>query len=644
MSRAGLALAALCLVPPLAAQTPARPWPYPVFETRGFQRAVEQGSRTRTGLPGPRYWQQRAEYRLQAALDPSTGRLQGEGEVRYHNRSPDTLRVVVFHLYQNLFAPDGVRNEPVPVTGGTVLERVAAQGRELAAGETGPGWSVDATRLWIRLPEPLAPGTSADFAFRWSFTVAPDGAPRGGTDGEVFFLSYWYPQVAVYDDVNGWQADPYLSNAEFYMGFGDYEVALTVPEGWLIGATGTLTNPEEVLAPRTRERLREVLRGKAIVRVVTDADRGGGTATARGANGTLTWRFRAENVRDFAFGTSDRYLWDATTASAGRRLAPAQPEGTLIHTFYRPSRRAWAWDQSARYAQHSIEFLSEFLWPYPYPQATAVDGVTSCAGMEYPMITCIGGPRDTLSLYSVTVHELAHMWFPMQVGSDEKRFAWQDEGLTRFNQAQAMRAFFRGYDREAITRDSYLQLARDGAEVELMRHGDLYPYRAPAYGVATYDKMATNLATLRGMVGEQRFLKAYREYGLRWLGKHPTPFDFFNSFNASLGQDLSWFWRTWWFETWPLDQAIGEVRMAPDSVAITIEDRGLAPMPVRLAVRRADGSTMRYELPVDTWRTGERRATFKVRAQPLITSVEIDPENLFPDVDRTNQIWRNLPR
>jgi hypothetical protein len=615
-----------------------------VFETRGVQRAVELGTRTRTGVPGPKYWQQRAEYRLQASLDPAARRRQGEGEVRYHNRSPDTLRVVVFHLYQNLYAPDGLRNEPVPITGGTVLQRVAAQGQELAASGTGPGWSVDATRLLIRLPEPLAPGASADFGFRWSFSVAPDGAPRGGTDGEVFFLSYWYPQVAVYDDVNGWQADPYLSNAEFYMGFGDYEVALTVPEGWLIGSTGTLTNPEEVLAPRTRERLREVLRGKAIVRVVTDADRGAGAATTRGANGTLTWRFRAENVRDFAFGTSDQYLWDATTASGGGRLPAVRPEGTLIHTFYRPSRRAWAWDQSARYAQHSIEFLSEFLWPYPYPHATAVDGVTSCAGMEYPMITCIGGPRDTLSLYSVTVHELGHMWFPMQVGSDEKRFAWQDEGLTRFNQAQAMRAFFRGYNREAITRDSYLQLAREGAEVELMRHGDLYPYRAPAYGVASYDKMATNLATLRGMVGEQRFLKAYREYGLRWLGKHPTPFDFFNSFNASLGQDLSWFWRTWWYETWPLDQAIGEVRMAPDSVAITIEDRGLAPMPVRLAVRRADGSTLRYELPVETWRTGERRATIKVRAQPLITSVEIDPENLFPDVDRTNQIWRNLPR
>ncbi|HEX9164816.1 MAG TPA: M1 family metallopeptidase, partial [Gemmatimonadales bacterium] len=483
-----------------AAQAPARPRPYPVFETREFQRAVERGTRTRTGRPGANYWQQKAEYRLQAALDPATKRLQGEAEVRYHNRSPDTLRVVVFHLYQNLFAPDGVRNEPVPVTGGTTLHRVVAQGRELAAGGGAePGWSVDATRLRVRLPEPLVPGASADFAFRWSFTVAPDGAPRGGTDGEVFFLSYWYPQVAVYDDVTGWQADPYMSNAEFYMGYGDYDVALTVPEGWLIGATGALQNPEEVLGPAVRLRLREAASGAGVVPVVSDADRGAGTATARGAGGTLTWRFRAENVRDFAFGTSDQYLWDATTASVGR-LADGQPERRMIHTFYRPSRRAWAWDQSARYARHSIEFLSGYLWRYPYPQATAVDGVTSCAGMEYPMITCIGGPRDTLALYSVTVHELAHMWFPMQVGSDEKRFAWQDEGLTRYNQAQGMRDFFRGYQRETITRDSYLRLARDGGEVELMRHGDLYPYGAPAYGVATYDKMATNVVSLRGLV------------------------------------------------------------------------------------------------------------------------------------------------
>lgn len=641
--------AALCGAGPLAAQTvpaPARPRPYPVFESRPFTRAVELETRTRTGRPGPKYWQQFAEYRLEATLDPAAKKLSGTGSVTYHNRSPDTLRVVVFHLYQDLFAPNGIRNEAVPITGGMQLTKISAQGRALAVAtdDSSAAYQRFATLLYIRLPQPLLPGASAPFEFAWNFTVTPDGAPRGGTDGEVFFLSYWYPQVAVYDDVNRWQDDPYKGNSEFYMGYGNYDVALTVPEGWLIGSTGTLANPGEVLAGPVRERLLRATQTRDIVRIVADEDRGVGKATARGTGGQLTWRFRADTVRDFAFGASDQYLWDATTATVGDADGDTRPDRTLIHTFYRPSRRAWAWDQSARYGQHSIEFLSGYLWPYPYPQATAVDGVTSCAGMEYPMITCIGGPRDTLALYSVIVHELGHMWFPMQVGSDEKRFAWQDEGLTRFNQAQAMQQFFKGYDREGQSRENYQRLARAGGEVELMRHGDLYPYDSPAYGVASYDKMATNLVALRGLVGDRRFREAYREYGRRWINKHPTPWDFWNTFNEVLGQNLNWFWRTWWYETWTLDQAVGEVKMAADSTAITIEDLGLAPMPARVAVRRADGSTQRYEIPVTTWLFGEKRWTFKVASQPGLTSIEIDPEKLFPDMNRDNNVWRNVPR
>jgi hypothetical protein len=446
----------------------------------------------------------------------------------------------------------------------------------------------------------------------------------------------------VYDDVNHWQDDPYKGTAEFYMGYANYDVALTVPAGWLIGATGVLQNPADVLSPATRERLARAADTRDIVRVVTDDERGAGKATARGTDGRLTWRYRAENVRDFAFGASGQYLWDATTATVGDLNGDTRPDRSLIHTFYRPSRRPWAWDNSARYAQHSIEFLSGYLWPYPYPHATAVDGVTSCAGMEFPMITCIGGPRDTLLLYSVIVHELGHMWFPMQVGSDEKRFAWQDEGLTRFNQAQGMQQFFRGLDREGQARENYQRLARAGGEVELMRHGDLYPYDTPAYGIASYDKMATNMVALRGLVGDRRFREAYREYGKRWLNKHPTPWDFWNTFNEMLGQDLSWFWRTWWFETWTLDQAIGAVQATGDSTGITIEDLGLAPMPARVAVRRVDGSTQRYEVPVTTWLAGEKRWRFFVRSQPAITSIEIDPEKLFPDLNRENNVWRAI--
>jgi aminopeptidase N len=270
---------------------------------------------------------------------------------------------------------------------------------------------------------------------------------------------------------------------------------------------------------------------------------------------------------------------------------------------------------------------------------TALEGPTSCAGMEYPMLTCIGGPRDTLLLYSVQVHETAHMWFPMQVGSDERRFAWQDEGLTRFNQAQGMQAFFKGYDRERVSRENYLALARTDGEVPLMRPGDQYPYDTPAYSIASYDKMAVNMVALRALLGNDAFLAAYRTYGLRWQYKHPTQFDFFNSFNAMSGRDLSWFWRTWWYETWTLDQAIGSVVPSAGKLTVTIEDRGLAPMPVRLAITRSGGRVERQVIPVDVWLTGARQYTLTLDDAATVTSIEIDPEQVFADVDRSNNRW-----
>jgi hypothetical protein len=620
----------------------SRPRPYPVFETRDFARAVERGTRTRTGRPGPNYWQQYSTYRLEAEFDPATNRLTGHGTLRYQNRSPDTLRNVFLHLYPNLFAPDAIRNEVVPVTGGVELRRVVIGGRALAPSpnDTAVGFQVESTILRVHPASPLLPGASVELEMEWSYVVPPDGAPRGGRDGEIAYVAYWYPQFAVYDDVTRlWQTDPYMGNAEFYMGYGDYDVALTVLEGWLVAATGDLTNPAEVLTAQTRARLDSARRSRSITHVVREGDRGAGKATARGRNGKLTWRFEARNVRDFAFGTSDEYLWDATIALVGDATGDGRADTSDIHTFWRPERRAWAWDQSARYAQHSVEFLSRYLWPYPYPHMTAVDGVVSCSGMEYPMMTCIGGRRDTLALYSVTVHEIGHMWFPMQVGSDEKRFSWQDEGLTRFNQAQGMQEFFPGYDRERLSRDNYLNLARSGREVELMRHGDLYPVGSPAFAIASYDKMAINLRSLRALLGDELFLRAYREYGRRWINKHPTPYDFWNTFEDVAGRDLDWFWRTWWFETWTLDQAVGSVREEGGSLIVTVEDRGLAPMPVRLAITRADGRVDRLELPVDPWLAGTRTQTARIAGAATVRSVEIDPELAFPDVDRGNNRW-----
>ncbi len=605
-----------------------------------FSRAVSRGTRTTTGSPGAKYWQQWTDYRLEAELNPISKRLTGKGSLTYHNRSPDALTDVYVHLLHNLFAPGARHNTDVPWSvEGVELSRVTAQGQELKrAEEEAVGYEIDGTIMRIRLPRPLASGANATLEFTWRLRVPPDGAPRGGQDGETYYINYWYPQMAVYDDVNGWQIDQYLGNAEFYMGYGNYDVALTLPEGWLVTSTGTLTNPAEVLSAQTRARLDSASRAQGIVRVVTEADRTAGTSTTTGTNGRLTWRFRADSVRDVSWATSSKYLWDATNAAVGDADGDGRADTSAIHSFYRPELRASHWDQSARYSRHSVEFFSKYLLPYPYPHMTAVDGPTSCGGMEYPMMTCIGGQWDTLGLYEVITHEIGHMWFPMLIGSDEKRYAWMDEGLTQFDQSQAMADFFKGFDDEERNRRNYLSFAESGGEVELMRHGDRYPSYG-SYGVASYYKPATMLVALRGVLGEATFNKAYREYARRWLYKHPSPDDFFNTFESVSGQDLSWFWRTWLYETWRLDQAIDTVVTAGDSLEVVVENRGRALMPVRLALSRSGGKVDSLTVPANVWFGGERRRTIRVPREPAVRSIEIDPNKDFPDVDRSNQVW-----
>jgi aminopeptidase N len=254
------------------------------------------------------------------------------------------------------------------------------------------------------------------------------------------------------------------------------------------------------------------------------------------------------------------------------------------------------------------------------------------------MMTCIGGQWDTLSLYEVTTHEIGHMWFPMIVGSDEKRYAWMDEGLTQFDQSQSMDSFFKGFDDEERNRKNYLDFAEEGGEVELIHHGDHYP-NYNSYGVASYYKPAAIMVALRGVLGEQTFDRAFREYIHRWAYKHPLPYDFFNTFENVSGKDLSWFWRSWFFETWKLDQSIDTVTTDRDSVTVTVENRGKVPMPVLLSVTRIDGKVDRLSLPVDIWFHDSNRYNVRLAKEPAIRSIEIDPSREFPDVDRTNQVW-----
>ncbi len=618
-----------------AALESARPRPYPVFESKGFADAVANGTRTRTGEPGTSYWQQWARYQLSADYDPVSGKLDGTGTTAYFNRSPDTLPVVVMHLRDNAFAPDAQRNRTVPVTGGVTMTSVSVNGTAVAPFDrSNPrGYRVSGTVLVVPLTSPLLPGDSVTLGTAWTLTVPPDGAPRGGRNENVSYVSYWYPQMAVYDDVNGWTADLYRTNAEFYMGYGDYDVSITVPEKYLVASTGVLENAGAVLQDGPRQRMALAATADTTVHVVTAADLAAGRATATGTDGKLTWHFVAKNVRDVSWGTSAQFNWDATHATTDSGT-------TAINAFWLADDNPAVWSHEARYVKASIELLSKFLWPYPYPHMTAVHGPSSCGGMEYPMMTCLGGSRDTTGLFGVTVHETGHMWFPMQVGSNEKRYSWQDEGLTQFDEGNAEAAFFSSTDSSTITeaRQQYLNVARSGQEVEIMRWGDLYPDRG-VYGVATYLKTATVLGMARALLGQETFMKAYREYGRRWQYKHPTPYDLWNTFNDVSGQNLWWFWRSWFFETWQLDQAVGSVTPGANGTTIVIEDKGLVPMPSNVTVTYADGKSEMLTVPVETWLNGARSATLTARGG-AVTKVEIDAAHAFADVDPSNNLWK----
>jgi hypothetical protein len=659
--------AALSFTAPVRAQTrPAltvdsasvaadgRPTPGPVYEIPAFSEAVKRGTRTRTGRPGESNWVQYARYSIDARLDAANAIVEGRESVVYLNNSPDTLRSIAVHLRQNVFAPGSPRRSAVPITGGVKLGRVAVEGKTIRPAASSRamrtanegGYTVDGAVMWIRLAAPLPPRDSTRLEFAWSFSPAPSPSDgREGREGKnLYFIGYWYPQIAVYDDVNGWVADPYINGAEFYMDPADYDVRVTVPHGWPVGATGTLVNEDSVLSRQTRDRLASARTTRDVVHVLTAADRASGAGFARGGK-DATWHFVAKNVRDFAWGTSDQYDWDATIALVGGDEAGAT-DTVAINSFFRihPSAAAWPLG-GARFTRDAIEKMSDYLWPYPWPQMTSMEGVITSGGMEYPMMTLMQPWPDTLSLVGDLMHETGHMWFPMQVGSNETRYPWMDEGFTQFDVAQGMRVLYgeprkggRPNDSEPGQRSVYLRQAGAGHEMALMTPGDLAD--PDLYFVMYYNKTAQVMSALRAILGEDAFHRAYREYGLRWIGRHPYPADFFNTMSELTGRDLSWFWRSWFYEPWSLDQAIASVREEGDSVAITVEDRGLAPMPVILAVTREGGRTQRIDVPVEVWLKGARSWVARVPATPRIVSIEIDPDGAFPDIDRDNQRWK----
>lgn len=599
-----------------------------------FEVAVARGTRSDDGRPGSAYWQNGADYRIDATLDPATGRLTGRETIRYHNRSPDALDRLVLHLDQNVFAPGARRNRRAPITGGMTVTEVRVDGELVEGRHPGGGYQQALTLLELRPATPVAPGATSEIEVAWSFTVPPAPTFRNGNlDDVVFAVAQWYPRMAVYDDVYGWDMTPYLGDGEFYLEYGDFDLALTVPSGWLIGATGVLTNPQEVLTPATLRRLAQARsRTDETVQVVPADERGPGRATLGDEGSMLTWRFRADDVRDVAFSTSDEYVWDVRTTAAG----------VEAQALYRPEFESWS--ETARYAAFTIETLSEWIRPYPWPQVTITEGPVG--GMEYPMLVFNPSGTSPRGNAGVTIHETAHQWFPMMVGSMEAKHAFMDEGFVSYFDEEAAAVLWGEDAPRWGENQSYLRVAGTEQEVPLLRHTDLVsPYGAR--GLAAYTKPAVMLGALREIIGRDAFESAFREYAEAWAFKHPQPWDFFNLVERHAGQDLDWFWGPAFGETATLDVGVRSLQFSGGETRIELSHNGglIVPVPVRITMD--DGSVEERTVGPERWLdaaadalVGQGGRTLHLAPiQGTAVRVEVDPEGLFADVDRGNNVW-----
>src|SRR4051812_14828644 len=587
--------------------------------------------RTGSGRPGPRYWQQRVDYRIAASLDPQRNEVRGRETIHYTNRSPSTLTYLWLFAEQNICAPTSITsvlNQPPLVflgstfdfscqgfAGGGNLESIAVNGRAVQPAKFG-------TTMRVDLPAPLIPGAAIDMDLAWHFLVPKSGSGRMGHDGPLYEIAQWYPRVAVYDDVRGWNHEPYIGAGEFYLEYGSFDVSLTVPSTYIVAATGQLKNAGEVLTPTQTARLRAARLTDTTVAIIAKSEVGNPERTRPKTQGTLTWHFTADSVRDFAFAAGPNFRWDATSY-----------DNILIETLYRPT--ATRWEEAIKMARAAIQHFSEQWYRYPYSHATTVEGPIE--GMEYPMLTFVPNSPTREDQQWALSHEFGHEWFPMIVGSNERLYPWMDEGFNTFIDLAGAAKYFAGTPYgdsiEVHPLHLYAEHGKPGNEQPLIEK----PVEVRDLFWGGYQKPALMMQLLRyEVLGKERFDAAFREYIRAWAFKHPTPADFFRLMRDESGMELDWFWRDWIFTTSRLDQAVDSVSTTSAGASVIhLENRGTMVMPAELAITFTDGTYATVKLPVEMWNLGDR-FVYRVSGTTPVRAVEIDPRHPLPDVDRTN--------
>jgi hypothetical protein len=622
--------------------------------TNAIRNAFEAGTRDSTGHPGANYWQLQTDYTINASLDPATQTITGKQTVVIHNTSPLAMPYIALRLDHNIFRAKVPRGFSVPAetTEGMIVTSITVDGQSVdlnappqfrRRGEPAPpprlaASGMDQTLARISLAEPVAPRSSVTLEMEWHTKLpgGPDGRGHRMTQrwaDSLFQPTQWYPRVAKFDDLRGWDTQIYLGPAEFYNNFGRFDVRIDVPAGWIVSGTGVLQNPEDVLTETARERLSRVLASDETVTIVGLDEVGPGRATAAGDR--LEWHFVADTVNDFAWATAEKFVWQASRATIpGKGPVP-------IHMVYLPG-RAERFENAVALTRHALEFYSELWAPYPFPQLTLQDGPS--AGMEYPMvINSNQGAAD---------HETAHEWWPMMVGTNETWYGWMDEGFDQYMNILS-RAHRQGEEPDLDgLGQRYGRTSGNESEPPMMWAAN---YGGPMYGFQTYSKTPLMLSMLGGIVGDDAVQRAISEYTETWRFKHPSPWDFVFLMDNALGQDLGWFWYYWLWTTESVDGSIESVTTSESQTSVTVRQDGQMPSPVVLEVqfassgpaiqsmpnaRMVDESTAIVTWPVDVWFGGSRTFQADLDFGPRrIEKITLDPSRRFPDRDPTDNEW-----
>ena len=624
--------------------------PHELF-AQNFNPPAGNPFRSAKGIPGPSYWQNNSSYLVHATLSEKDTSVTGDVTITYTNNSPDQLDYLWLQLDQNIFKPSSRSVAATPYPG----DYFAVQGKinggynikDVTISYDSKSYTVQPvitdTRMQIRLNTPLQPkGDKVSVKINFSFAIPLDGAGRFGRqytkNGVIYQIGQWYPRMCVYDDVEGWNTLPYMGLGEFYCDYGNYDYYITAPAEMIVYGSGDLQNPAAVLTAEQIKRLAAAANSDKTITIIS-ADEIGKPATRPAIKENLTWHFTMKNTRDIAFAASKGLIWDAAKINL-----PSGKKALAMSCYPVESLGDIAWTRSTEYLKASIEIYSKNFFEYPWNVAVSNAGITG--GMEYPGMIFNSYKEIKARLWFLIAHEIGHNWFPMIVGSNERRYMWHDEGFNTYVNYIANDLFNnKEYQTDAAYFDKSFFASRD--YMQFMQYKDPLMTVSDAMDAEQhyqfYGKTAYGLNLLRTVVvGKERFDYAFRKYTEAWAFKHPTPYDFFHCINNAAGEDLNWFWKEWFFTTAKLDQTITAVSYIDNDPSkgalITIDNKGKMVLPVILKIIQTNGKEETIQLPVEIWQRGGSWV-YKYPSTNKIDKVILDPENVLPDMDRKNNEW-----